>query len=53
MIIDNKLYVHFNFVVFIILVGIFGLLVRYSPARTSVTCVVFTIFGVTARLIRR
>ena len=30
-----------------------GYMVRYSPARTRVPCVVFTIGGVTARLIRR
>ena len=51
-IIDNKLYMHYDFVVFF-LDSIIGLLVRYSLARTSVLCVVFIIGGVTARVIRR
>ena len=50
--IDNKLYMHYDFFVFF-LGCIIGLLVWYSPARTRVPCVVFTIGGVTARLIRR
>ena len=51
--IDNKLYLQDNLVVSFFLVGIIGLLVRYSPARTSESYVVFTIIGVTASLIRQ
>ena len=51
--IDNKLCVHYNFVVPFILVGTIGLLDRYSLARTSVSCVVSSIIGVTASLVRR
>ena len=50
--IDNKLYVHNDFVVYFILVGTIGFLDRYSPARTSVSCIVSSIIGVTASLVR-